>query len=220
MRSVCAFVCFLFLFCCNCHPAVADKRVALVIGNSAYQHVPKLSNPAKNTAAAVGALFKNAGFDFVQAAGNLELTTCDARYATFLILPVTLISRLFTTRPRHGSRRNKLSDSTDASLRRDIDVEDEALSLDRLLQVTEFAKRLRLVILDACRDNPFMKSMRRTMASRSIGRGLARIELMTSDTLVAFAVKARLLLMMVTAITVHSRRHCSITWSRRVSISA
>jgi uncharacterized caspase-like protein len=70
-------------------------------------------------------------------------------------------------------------------------VEDEAVPLDRLLQVTEPAKRLRLVILDACRDNPFTKSMARTMASRSIGRGLARVEPATSDTLITFAAKAR-----------------------------
>src|SRR6202023_1711894 len=78
----------------------------------------------------------------------------------------------------------------DATLRRDIDVEDETVSLDRLLQVLEPAKRLRLIILDACRDNPFTKSMARTMASRSVGRGLARIEPTTSDTLIAFAAKA------------------------------
>ena len=80
----------------------------------------------------------------------------------------------------------------DATLRRDIDVEDETVSLDRLLQVMEPAKRLRLVILDACRDNPFVKSMTHTMASRAIGRGLARVEPTTSDTLVAVAAKAGL----------------------------
>jgi hypothetical protein len=78
----------------------------------------------------------------------------------------------------------------DATLRRDIDMEDETVSLDRLLQVMEPAKRLRLVILDACRDNPFVKSMARTMASRSVGRGLARVEPTMSDTLIAFAAKA------------------------------
>ena len=46
----------------------------------------------------------------------------------------------------------------DAALERDIDVEDETISLDRVLQMLEHAKRLRLVILDACRDNPFVRS--------------------------------------------------------------
>jgi hypothetical protein len=79
---------------------------------------------------------------------------------------------------------------TNAALQRDIDVEDETVSLERILKVIEPAKRLRLAILDACRDNPFAKSMKRTMGARSIGRGLATVEPTTSDTLIAFAAKA------------------------------
>jgi uncharacterized caspase-like protein len=59
----------------------------------------------------------------------------------------------------------------DAKLERDTDVYDEALSLDRVLLAIEPAKKLRLVILDACRDNPFSKNMKRTVASRAIGQG-------------------------------------------------
>src|SRR3954471_13231037 len=55
----------------------------------------------------------------------------------------------------------------------------------------EPAKRLRLIILDACRDNPFVKTVRRTNETRSIGRGLARIEPPTYDTLIAYAAKER-----------------------------
>ena len=55
----------------------------------------------------------------------------------------------------------------DAKLERDTDVYDEALSLDRVLVAVEPAKQLRLVILDACRDNPFGKTMKRTVASRA-----------------------------------------------------
>ena len=51
----------------------------------------------------------------------------------------------------------------DAKLERDTDVYDEAFSLDRVLLAVEPAKQLRLVILDACRDNPFAKSMKRTV---------------------------------------------------------
>jgi uncharacterized caspase-like protein len=46
---------------------------------------------------------------------------------------------------------------TDAKPARDFDLDDEALSLDRVLRSIEPARRLRLVILDACRDNPFAK---------------------------------------------------------------
>jgi hypothetical protein len=57
-------------------------------------------------------------------------------------------------------------------LRQDFDVEDETVSLDRVLQAMEPAKRLRLVILDACRQNPFADAMKRTVAARSVA-GLA-----------------------------------------------
>jgi uncharacterized caspase-like protein len=77
----------------------------------------------------------------------------------------------------------------DARLVTDFDVEDETVPLDRVLQAMEPAKRLRLVLLDACRENPFLKSMKRTVAARSVGRGLGRIEPSTTNTLIAFATK-------------------------------
>ena len=77
----------------------------------------------------------------------------------------------------------------DARLVTDYDVEDEAVPLDRVLQAMEPAKRLRVVILDACRENPFAKSIKRTVAGRSVGRGLGRIEPSAANTLIAFATK-------------------------------
>ena len=78
----------------------------------------------------------------------------------------------------------------DAKLERDADVYDEGLSLDRVLVAIEPAKQLRLVILDACRDNPFAKSMKRTLVSRSIERGLAKVEPTSPNTLIAYSAKA------------------------------
>lgn len=78
----------------------------------------------------------------------------------------------------------------DATLERDTDVEDETISLERVTQMLEVTKRLRLVMLDACRDNPFVRSMKRTVSSRSSGRGLAEVRVLTSDTLIALAAKA------------------------------
>ena len=82
---------------------------------------------------------------------------------------------LWSSSPGHGIEVNGTNYliPVDAALERDIDVEDETVSLDRVTQILEQAKRLRLVILDACRDNPFVRSMKRTVANRSIGRGLA-----------------------------------------------
>jgi uncharacterized caspase-like protein len=183
---------FVALFFFASREALADKRAALVIGNSNYQHVPRLSNPA-NDAEAVGVLFKSAGFDLVETAENLGVNELRRAVRDFSDATHNAdIAVIYYA--GHGMEVGGINYlvPVDASLRRDIDVEDEAVSLDRLLQVMESAKRLRLVILDACRDNPFVKSMTRTMASRAIGRGLARVEPTTSDTLVAFAAKAGL----------------------------
>ena len=179
---------FVFLICAD--PALADKRVALVVGISKYQQVPPLPNPTRD-ADAIGALFKKAGFDVVE--NERDLGIADLRR----------VVREFSQKSRdadiavvyyagHGIEvdgANYLV-AADARLSNDFDVEDETVSLERVLKALDSTKRLRLIILDACRDNPFSKSMKRTIASRSIGRGLARIEPTSSNTLVAFAAKA------------------------------
>ena len=76
----------------------------------------------------------------------------------------------------------------DARLLSDADVEFETVPLDLLSRAVERAKGLRLIILDACRDNPFAVAMQRSGATRSIGRGLASVE-PSGETLVAYAAK-------------------------------
>jgi uncharacterized caspase-like protein len=173
-----------------CQPAWASKRVALVIGNAAYQNAPTLPNPV-NDGAVIAATLKDAGFDVVDS--RHDLAAVDMRRAL----------RDFSDRARdadiaviyyagHGLEvdGNNYLIPVDAKLERDADVYDEGLSLDRVLVAIEPAKQLRLVILDACRDNPFAKTMKRTLASRSIERGLAKVEPTNPNTLIAYSAKA------------------------------
>ena len=76
----------------------------------------------------------------------------------------------------------------DAKLETDRDASFEAVSLEQVLTAVDAAKKIKLVVLDACRDNPFAAQMRRTAATRSIGRGLGRIE-PEGATLVVYAAK-------------------------------
>ena len=78
----------------------------------------------------------------------------------------------------------------DAKIASDRDISFEAVPLEQILNAAERAKRLRLVILDACRDNPFKARMKRTLtiASRSVSGGLAAIE-PEAGTLVVYAAK-------------------------------
>jgi len=171
-------------------PALADKRVALVIGNSAYENAPKLTIPA-NDGNTMAATLKGAGFDVVD--NRHDMSAAEIRRAL----------RDFADRAQnadiavvyyagHGIEvdgGNYLI-PIDAKLERDTDVYDEALSLDRVLLAVEPAKKLRLVILDACRDNPFAKTMKRTVATRAIGQGLAKIEPSSPNLLIAYSAKA------------------------------
>ena len=79
---------------------------------------------------------------------------------------------------------------TDARLANDFDVEDEAIPLDRLLAATRAAKKLSLIILDACRENPFLH-LEGGMATKRVSfKGLVPLELTGTNTLVAYAAKA------------------------------
>jgi uncharacterized caspase-like protein len=73
-------------------------------------------------------------------------------------------------------------------LKSDTDIEQEAISLRAIMQIVSSASKLGLVVLDACRVNPFLAKMKRTTATRSVGRGLGRVE-PTNNVLVAYAAK-------------------------------
>jgi uncharacterized caspase-like protein len=164
--------------------------VALVIGNSSYSHAPKLPNPA-NDASAISLLLKDVGFDVVETHQDLGINDMRrvVRDFTDKMQDADMAVVYYAGHGIEVDGSNYLV-PVDAQLRRDIDVEDETVSLERVLKVIEPAKRLRLVILDACRENPFARSMKRTIARRAIGRGLASVEPSMSDTLIAFAAKA------------------------------
>ncbi|MBC9878791.1 caspase family protein [Bradyrhizobium sp. INPA01-394B] len=171
-------------------PAFAGKRVALVLANSAYQHAPSLANPV-NDGAVMAKTLKDAGFDVVDS--RHDLTALDTRRVLRDFADATRDADIAVVYyAGHGIEvegSNYLI-PVDARLERDTDVYDEALSLDRVLVAVEPAKQLRLVILDACRDNPFGRTMKRTLASRGIGRGLAQVEPTSTNTLIAYSAKA------------------------------
>jgi hypothetical protein len=174
--------------------ALADKRVALIVGNSTYQAVPQLPNPSRD-ATAVAKMFKDAGFDSVDLllnVGNLEFKRAIRKFenqADQADIAVVYYAG-------HGleiSGTNYLI-PIDARLASDRDADDEAIPLERLVSSADGARRLRLVILDACRDNPFVTTMKRERKvasnSRGINSGLGRVEPTSTDTLIAYAAKA------------------------------
>jgi len=170
--------------------AFAERRVALVIGNSGYQSVAQLPN-TRNDASAITELFQKAGFDIVDARQDLGVVEFKRAVREFMILArgADTAVMYFSGHGIEVAGTNYLI-PVDAKLATDYDAEDEAVSLDRVILALEPAKRLRLVILDACRDNPFLRKMQRTVAVRAVANGLAKVEPASTDTLIAYAAKA------------------------------
>ncbi len=172
--------------------AYANKRVALVIGNSTYQNVPQLPNPSRD-AASIAQMLRGAGFDVVdiaQNAGNLDFKRAIRRFDELARDPDVAV--VFYA--GHGIEIGGVNYMipVDAKLASDLDAQDEAITLDRIVEAVDSAKQLRLVILDACRDNPFVSTMKRqrTASLRGMSGGLGKVEPTSSGTLIAYAAKA------------------------------
>ena len=171
--------------------ALADGLVALVVGNSTYAHIGQLPNP-ENDAVDMAAALQRLGFDVT--------TELDADRVA-----LTTALRAFTRRSAgadvslvfyagHGIEMDGVNYlvPVDARLERDVDVRFEAVTLDDLLVSTAGAS-LRLVILDACRNNPLARSMQRTAATRTVSGGSfgdLNEDLLGDETLVAYAAAA------------------------------
>jgi uncharacterized caspase-like protein len=170
--------------------ALAERRVALVVGNSEYRNVAVLPNTV-NDAQAIAALLKKAGFEIVEARQNLGVVDFKRALREFMMQAERAdIAVVYYAGHGIEAAGNNYLIPVDARLASDYDAEDEAISLERVVQALQPAQRLRLVILDACRDNPFTPKMHRTVAVRAVASGLAKVEPLTTDTLIAYAAKA------------------------------
>ncbi len=170
--------------------AVQGKRVALVIGNSAYRSVQPLTNPSRDAEAIAQAL-RSVGFTSVHLVENATLEQMRDALRDFQS-QADDADWAMVYYAGHGieiSGKNYLI-PVDAHLKSDQDADDEALTLDYLFDKMHNAKKLQLVILDACREDPFQGTMKRQLASRSVTRGLARFEPNLPNEMVVYAAKA------------------------------
>ena len=169
-------------------PAWAGQRVALVIGNAAYTHAPTLATPV-NDASDVGAALERLGFavTHVENADQAALLSSLRGFAT-LAGTADVAVAFYAGHGVAVAERNFLV-PTDARLSSEQDIEFETVPLALVERALERARAVRVIILDASRENPFVSSMREAGAIRSIGQGLARVE-PSAGTLVALAAQA------------------------------
>jgi uncharacterized caspase-like protein len=167
--------------------AVASERVALIIGNADYDKVGRLANPV-NDATDLAAALTRIGFD-VTLASDLDFIGMHRALQAFSrqAADADMAMVYFAGHGVEIDKQNYLI-PTDAMLESDRQVVLETISLDLVTEAVSGAKSLRMVVLDACRNNPFLEQMVRSVASRSVGRGLGAFE-PTGGTLVAYSAK-------------------------------
>lgn len=164
-----------------------DKRVALLIGNGAYEHVPTLRNPT-NDATDVAATLRDVGFEVIEHSDQGQAAMLDTLRSFRRKASGAEIALIYYA--GHGieiDRQNYLI-PVDAELQTYADINFEAVPLDMMIFAAGGAKRLSMVIVDACRNNPFAASIEPGNSTRSIGRGLSAVE-PSKNTLVAYAAK-------------------------------
>ena len=193
MRALRSFVVAVVAVVVLAAPAVvlADGRVALVVGNSTYAHIGRLPN-AENDAVDMSAALRRLGFDVTTEldADGVELTEA-LRAFTRQSVGADVALVFYAGHGIEMDGANYLV-PVDARLERDLDVRYETVTVDDMLASTLGAS-LRLVILDACRNNPLARSMQRTLASRSVSGGSfgdLNESLLGDETLVAYAAAA------------------------------
>ncbi len=163
-----------------------ERRVALIVGNSAYAGAGRLANPG-NDAQAMAGLLRGLGFDVEVAldAGYLDLTRAVRRFGD-RIETAHVALFFFAGHGLQFGGANFLV-PVDAQLVNERDVRFETVDLSSIVELMRGqTPRVNLIFLDACRDNPLARAMTRTNQTRALpGAGLAPVT--ASGMLIAFS---------------------------------
>jgi Caspase domain len=168
---------FLFAVGLFAEPCAAEQRVALVIGNGGYRSVPELRN-SRNDADDVSEQLKRLGFAVIDGR-DLDRSAMQAALGRFAQrLPGADAGLVYYS--GHGLQINGQNFLVPV----DLKVDDgaftpfEMVKLDDVVEALSYTDGVRVLVLDACRDNPFANSLARNKGSRGAGmtRGLAKIE--------------------------------------------
>lgn len=171
-------------------PVAAETRVALIIANSNYGAFGTLRNPGPDARLVADALHKS-GFDKVTVVEDLGRAAMihalqefgnEADHADVALVYYA----------GHGVEVDHVNYivPVDVTFAHERDVDNEAIKLDNMLAYAENAKRLRIVILDACRDSPYFKQGRQAIAQPgATSKGLAAVE-PNKNTIVIYSAKA------------------------------
>lgn len=169
-------------------PALAERRVALVVGNSGYKYTTALKNP-RNDADDIAAELKRLGFDVV-AGFDLDKAAMDAALKRFArtLTGAELAVFFYAGHALQVAGKNYLV-PIDAKLEHESDVEFDTISLHLVLRHMERQALNSLILLDACRDNPLARRLRGLARSVQVGQGLADATGEGVDLLIGYSTK-------------------------------
>jgi tetratricopeptide (TPR) repeat protein len=157
-------------------PTAGPRKVALIVGNGAYKNVKQLVNPPRD-AKLIAETFHGLGFSTVTLAPDL---TRDKFFAALREFGAEAEKSDWAVvyYAGHGMEIGGINYliPTDAKLAADRDAETQAVALEQVIAAVSGARKLRLVMLDACRDNPFEKTMQHTIALKLVSKGFSNIE--------------------------------------------
>src|SRR5450432_296481 len=187
MRYLTVIVCLICMIF-TADAAKADRRVAFVVGNGAYKNVAQLPNPPVD-AKAMAAVLRNVGFEVVEGT-NLTRDTMTERLLEFGKKAQGADVAVFFY-AGHGiaiSGTNYLL-PVDADIKSEMDVKlGAAINIDLTLDQTMSDAKVKLVFLDACRDNPFAAKIKSNASTRSVSVQSGLAEMKSGEgTLIAFA---------------------------------
>jgi uncharacterized caspase-like protein len=184
LSVILSLICMLF----TAVSAHAEKRVAFVVGNGAYKNVAQLPNPPIDAKAMAGVL-RNVGFDVVEGT-NLTRDKMTEKLLDFGKKAQGADVAVFFY-AGHGiaiSGTNYLL-PIDADIKSEMDVKlGAAINIDLTLDQTMSDAKVKLVFLDACRDNPFAAKIKSSASTRSVSVQTGLAEMKSGEgTLIAFA---------------------------------
>ncbi len=185
-RCIVVLSIFCLLLSISATSSHADRRVALVIGNGGYQHASPLKNPT-NDATDLGVALKKLGFE-VSVGLDLDRARMHETLQGFArqINGAELALFFYAGHALQVSGTNYLLPA-DARLQTEGDIEFETISLNVVLRHMERQALNSLILLDACRNNPFAERLRSSSRSITVGQGLADAAGKGIDILIGFS---------------------------------
>jgi tetratricopeptide (TPR) repeat protein len=156
--------------------APTARRVALVIGNGAYKNVHALPNPPRDSKL-IATVLREVGFQTVMSASDLTREKFFDALKTFAE-EAEKADWAVVYYAGHGFEIGGVNYlvPVDAKLAADKDAETQAVALEQVIAAVGAARKMRLVVLDACRDNPFAPTMQRTLSLKLVDKGFSNVE--------------------------------------------